>query len=66
MSHLTKSSASSVGRVTSLLAQFMRTNYSAEAESEAARHVAVYQENNQHELAGIWISVMEELKKKRA
>ena len=65
MSQVTKSSPNKLNRMVSVLAHFMRTNYSGAAESETARHIAAYQGNSEHELAGIWISVGERLKKEQ-
>jgi len=48
--------------VVEVLGNFMRTNYGAEALHEAERHVMAYNEEAQHELAGIWLCVVEKLK----
>jgi hypothetical protein len=49
--------------IVATLSRFMRTNYGPEAETEARRHVITYNTANQHELADIWVGVLEALQK---
>ncbi len=63
MSALEKPVANSPKAVTATLARFMRTNYGNAAETEAIRHVAAYTSEEKHDLAEIWLSVVEELKR---
>jgi len=61
MSYVENSKSKPAARVVDTLSHFMRTNYGADAKSEALRHVIAYNESNQPELAEIWLSVAEAL-----
>jgi hypothetical protein len=65
MSQLERTSAKSSPGVVETLSHFMRTNYGAVAEQEALRHVVAYNDNNQRELASIWLSIAEVLRNER-
>lgn len=62
MSHIATKTLDS-DTIVGTLSRFMRTNYGAEAETEARRHVIAYNTVSQRELADIWVGVLEALQK---